>query len=167
MVNFIKFRDAIIFHRVMDLYSWTGRTFLISLQGKLNLAYETYHTCILFFWKIRTYANVFYFSVRVCSSLDDADEDGDGGVSAATRRWRRGAGDDATPTTGVSDEWMNALQRWHDTMSPSRASCPGSVRYGGIRTLYILSSDWVRTIYIAEIGRMRNRLRLASRFTTN
>ena len=49
MVNLIKFRDAIIFHRVMDLCSCTGRTFLISLQGKLNLAYETYHTCILFF----------------------------------------------------------------------------------------------------------------------
>jgi len=48
MVNLIKFRDAIIFHRVMDLYSCTGRTFLMSLQGELNLAYETYDTRILF-----------------------------------------------------------------------------------------------------------------------
>jgi len=49
MVNLIKFRDAIIFHRVMDLCSCTGRTFVISLQGELNLAYETYHTRIIFF----------------------------------------------------------------------------------------------------------------------
>jgi len=71
-VNLIKFRDAIIFHRVMDLCSCTGRTFLISLQGELNLAYETYHTRILFFERYvgPTYANVFYFSVRVSSSLD-------------------------------------------------------------------------------------------------
>jgi len=57
MVNLIKFCDAIIFHRVMGLYSCTGvngrkRTYLISPQGgliRLNLAYETYHTRILFF----------------------------------------------------------------------------------------------------------------------
>jgi len=35
----------------MDLCSCTARrpTFLLSLQGELNLAYETYHTRILFF----------------------------------------------------------------------------------------------------------------------
>jgi len=33
----------------MDLCSCTGRTFLISQQGELNLAYETFHTRILYF----------------------------------------------------------------------------------------------------------------------
>jgi len=33
----------------MDPCSCTERTFLISLQGELNLAYERYHTRILFF----------------------------------------------------------------------------------------------------------------------
>jgi len=49
MINLIKFRDAIILDRVMDICSCTRRTFLISLQGGLSLAYETYHTRILFF----------------------------------------------------------------------------------------------------------------------
>jgi len=34
-----------------------------------SVRYETYHTRILFLWKIRTYANVCYFSVRVSSSI--------------------------------------------------------------------------------------------------
>jgi len=33
--------------------------------GEFSLAYETYHTRILFFLKIRTYANVFYFLTRI------------------------------------------------------------------------------------------------------
>jgi len=55
----------------MDLCSCTGRTFLVNLQGESNLAYETYRTRILFFERyVRTqYANVFYFSVGVSSSL--------------------------------------------------------------------------------------------------
>jgi len=39
--------------------------------------------------------------------------------------------------------------------------------YYGIQTLYILYSGWVRTIYIAGMGRVHGTLRPASRFSTN
>ena len=46
----------------MDLCSCTGRTFLISLQGGLNLAYETYHMRILFFER---YVRTLTYSILV------------------------------------------------------------------------------------------------------
>ena len=62
MVNLIKVRDAVFFHYVMGIYtslfirnSDKMSTKLHTIQtvslGELNLAYETYHTRILFFLK--------------------------------------------------------------------------------------------------------------------
>jgi len=69
----MKFHDAIFFHRVIGIYTAAldkcKRKFRINL-AELNSAYETYHMRILFLKDTYTYANVFYFSVRVSSSLD-------------------------------------------------------------------------------------------------
>jgi len=96
MVNLIKFCDAIIFHRVIDLCSCTGRTFLISLQGGLSLAYEAYHTRILFFERyVRTltysilayaYPRALSHCVAVSVYLFHANMQGRGFRTAAPRR---------------------------------------------------------------------------------
>jgi len=51
MVNLIKFRYAIFFHRVMS-----NRTFPIGSLGELNSAYETYHKRVFYFVEKRAYA---------------------------------------------------------------------------------------------------------------